>query len=214
MPSWGIVAAAATLVGQNLGAGRPERAERAVWMAGAYNTAFLAAVAVCFFSVARPLVSLFHQRRRSGAGGRGLPAIRKPGLSVLCLGNDCGAGLQRGRRYGDADVDEFLLLLAAADSAVTGPGTGGKRCWVAVGLTGLSTGLPGRKARPPIPFAASLPPALAGGWLAACKWSAGFARSLSTICFLPPPLHWRTAITRQAGSSPHRQNRPLPPLRP
>lgn len=59
MPSWGIVAAAATLVGQNLGAGRPERAERAVWMAGAYNTAFLAAVAVCFFSVARPLVSLF-----------------------------------------------------------------------------------------------------------------------------------------------------------
>jgi len=58
MPSWGIVAAAATLVGQNLGARRPERSERAVWVAGLYNMSFLAAVAVCFFSAARPLVGL------------------------------------------------------------------------------------------------------------------------------------------------------------
>jgi len=59
MPSWGIAAAAATLVGQNLGAGRPERSERAVWVAGMYYMSFLAAVAVCFFSAARPLVGLF-----------------------------------------------------------------------------------------------------------------------------------------------------------
>jgi len=59
MPSWGIAAAAATLVGQNLGARRPERSERAVWVAGLYNMSFLAAVAVCFFSAARPLVGLF-----------------------------------------------------------------------------------------------------------------------------------------------------------
>jgi putative MATE family efflux protein len=59
MPSWGIAAAAATLVGQNLGAGRPERSARAVWMGGAYNMAFLSAVAVCFFAAARPLVTLF-----------------------------------------------------------------------------------------------------------------------------------------------------------
>jgi len=59
MPSWGIVSAAATLVGQNLGARKPERSERAVWMAGVYNMVFLAGVAVCFFSAARPLVGLF-----------------------------------------------------------------------------------------------------------------------------------------------------------
>ncbi len=59
MPSWGIVSAAATLVGQNLGARRPERSERAVWVAGVYNMSFLAAVAVCFFTAARPLVGLF-----------------------------------------------------------------------------------------------------------------------------------------------------------
>jgi putative MATE family efflux protein len=59
MPSWGIAAAAATLVGQNLGAGRPERSARAVWTAGVYNMAFLSVVAVCFISAARPLVGLF-----------------------------------------------------------------------------------------------------------------------------------------------------------
>jgi len=59
MPSWGIASAAATLVGQNLGAGKPERSARTVWVAGVYNMSFLAAVAVCFFSAARPLVGLF-----------------------------------------------------------------------------------------------------------------------------------------------------------
>jgi hypothetical protein len=59
MPSWGIASAAATLVGQNLGARKPERSERAVWTAGVYNMVFLAGVAVCFFLAARPLVGLF-----------------------------------------------------------------------------------------------------------------------------------------------------------
>ena len=59
MPSWGVANAAATLVGQNLGAGRPDRAAASVWRTGWYNAAFLAAVAVIFIAWPRPLVGLF-----------------------------------------------------------------------------------------------------------------------------------------------------------
>lgn len=59
LPSWGISSAAATLVGQNLGAKRPDRSERAVWLAGAYNMFFLTAVGIAFFSFARAIVGWF-----------------------------------------------------------------------------------------------------------------------------------------------------------
>jgi putative MATE family efflux protein len=59
LPSWGISTAAATLVGQNLGAKRPERSERAVWLSGIYNMVFLTAVGIVFVSFAPAFVSLF-----------------------------------------------------------------------------------------------------------------------------------------------------------
>jgi putative MATE family efflux protein len=59
LPSWGLGNAAATMVGQSLGAGKPERAERAVWRAGFYNMCFLGTVGLIFVFLARPIIGLF-----------------------------------------------------------------------------------------------------------------------------------------------------------
>ena len=59
MPAWGMSNAAATLVGQNLGAGQPDRAEAAVWHIGWYNMAYMVAVAVLFFLFHEPIIGLF-----------------------------------------------------------------------------------------------------------------------------------------------------------
>jgi putative MATE family efflux protein len=59
LPSWGMSNAAATMVGQALGAGKPERAERAVWRAAFYNVCFLGAIGLLFVTAAGPLVGIF-----------------------------------------------------------------------------------------------------------------------------------------------------------
>jgi putative MATE family efflux protein len=73
LPSWGLANAAATLVGQGLGAGQPERAGRAVWLAGFYNMLFLGAAGAVFVAFAEPIVSAFTRD----------PAVAP--IAVLCL---------------------------------------------------------------------------------------------------------------------------------
>ncbi|MEZ4415924.1 MAG: MATE family efflux transporter [Gemmatimonadota bacterium] len=59
LPAWGLSNAAATMVGQNMGAGLPERAESAVWRASFMNFVFLGTVGVVFVAFAPQLVGLF-----------------------------------------------------------------------------------------------------------------------------------------------------------
>jgi putative MATE family efflux protein len=59
LPAWGLSNAAATLVGQNLGAGNPDRAAQAVWRTSLYNVLFLGILGVFFVTFATPVVSLF-----------------------------------------------------------------------------------------------------------------------------------------------------------
>ncbi len=60
LPSWGMANAAATLVGQNLGANKPDRAEASVWRAAFLNFLFFAVVAIVFFVFSRPIISWFN----------------------------------------------------------------------------------------------------------------------------------------------------------
>jgi putative MATE family efflux protein len=73
LPAWGLCNAAATLVGQNLGAQKPERAERSVWLAGFFNMAFLGVVTIVFVVFADGLVGIFTPD----------PAVRALGASCL-----------------------------------------------------------------------------------------------------------------------------------
>jgi putative MATE family efflux protein len=59
LPSWGMSNAAATLVGQNLGAQKPERADKSVWLAGHSNAVFLTVVAVIFIVFPESLIRVF-----------------------------------------------------------------------------------------------------------------------------------------------------------
>ena len=59
LPSWGLSNAAATMVGQSLGARKPDRAEKAVWLAAFYNLCFLVAIGLLFLGFAPPIARLF-----------------------------------------------------------------------------------------------------------------------------------------------------------
>jgi Na+-driven multidrug efflux pump len=65
--------AAATLVGQNLGAGLPDRAETSVWRTAFYNMMFLAIITLLFFTLAAPIIRIFTQD----------PEVLKNGIACL-----------------------------------------------------------------------------------------------------------------------------------
>lgn len=79
LPSWGLSNAVATLVGQNLGADQPDRAEETVWVAGKYNMLFMLAVSVVFYIGADMLVGFFTSDPISSS-------YAVTTLRVLCVG--------------------------------------------------------------------------------------------------------------------------------
>lgn len=59
LPAWGLSNAAATLVGQSLGAADTLRAEKAVWLTTKYNVIFMGSVGICLFAFAQYIVGVF-----------------------------------------------------------------------------------------------------------------------------------------------------------
>lgn len=84
LPSWGMSNAAATLVGQNLGAGKPERAEASVYQTGRYTMVYMGAIAIVFLLFAPQLVAFFTSD----------PAVQQVAsdcLRFISIGNICYA---------------------------------------------------------------------------------------------------------------------------
>ncbi len=79
LPAWGMSNAAATLVGQNLGAGHPERAEQSVRTAAWYNALFLLLVSILFLVAARPLVDFISPDPT-------IQDVAVGALHIICLG--------------------------------------------------------------------------------------------------------------------------------
>ncbi len=86
LPAWGLGNAAATMVGQSLGAKNPERAERAVWTAVRYNVVFLGSMGVLFFILARPIVSGFSQDPGVIEGGTFGLRVISSGFPLFAMG--------------------------------------------------------------------------------------------------------------------------------
>jgi putative MATE family efflux protein len=84
LPSWGMCNAAATLVGQNLGAGKPGRSESAVYKTGVYNMIYLGLVSLVFLLGAEPLASIFTHEPE-------FHRVAVDCLHILALGNVCYA---------------------------------------------------------------------------------------------------------------------------
>lgn len=73
LPAWGLSNAAATLVGQNLGAGQPQRAEKSVILATKYNAIFMTMVSIIFIFLSHQIISFFTDQDE----------VQKIGISAL-----------------------------------------------------------------------------------------------------------------------------------
>lgn len=79
LPAWGMSNAAATLVGQNLGAKQPERAEKSVWATAKYNAFFMLFVSLLFLVAAGPIVNFMNR-------DPGVERVATEALRIISLG--------------------------------------------------------------------------------------------------------------------------------
>ncbi|MBC6993061.1 MATE family efflux transporter [Neolewinella lacunae] len=84
LPAWGLANAAATFVGQNLGAGQPARAERGVWVTLKATSLYLGILSVGYFIFARPLVQAFVGEAE--AVGYGIQSLRLFAVGYVLFG--------------------------------------------------------------------------------------------------------------------------------
>ncbi|MBT8098677.1 MAG: MATE family efflux transporter [Gammaproteobacteria bacterium] len=147
LPAWGLGNAAATLVGQNLGAGKPRRAERSAWLAARYNTVFMTVAGIVVLVFANQVASLFSNEPVVIQIGTRCLQILGIGFPMYAVGMIITQGLNGAGDTVTPSVINvicfWLLQIPLAYWLATGAGLGPNGVFVAIVvseslLTGLS----------------------------------------------------------------------------
>ena len=117
LPAWGLSNAAATLVGQNLGAGQPDRAEASVWHIVKYNAMYMGFASLMMLLFTRPIVGLF--TNELAVVEYGVQCLTIFPLCFCSMGCRYGShsGLEWRGRYCDAHMYQCALLLGCSGAA-------------------------------------------------------------------------------------------------
>lgn len=137
LPAWGMANAAATLVGQNLGAGHPDRAEKSVWRTAFLNMVFLAVITLLFFSLARPIIELFTEDEKVLKNGIQCLKIVSLGYIFYAYGMVVGQSFN-----GAGDTRTPTIVSFFGFWILQIPLAYGLANWLSIGTTGVFSAIP------------------------------------------------------------------------
>lgn len=132
IPSFGLANAASTLVGQNLGARKPKRAENNAWWVSGYSAAYMSISAILLFIFARPLISFFDSTPQVVEMGTECLRIVAPTLVASALGIVLGRGFD-----GAGDTTPAMAINLVTLWGMEVPFAYGFANWLGLGLTGI-----------------------------------------------------------------------------
>jgi len=132
IPGFGLGNAAGTLVGQNLGAHKPQRAERNAWWVSAYTAGYMAIVAAFLFAFAQPLIELFDPTPQVVAFGTGCLRVVAPSVVVGALGVVLARGFD-----GAGDTTPAMVINLLTLWGIEVPLAYGLAQWLGLGITGV-----------------------------------------------------------------------------